>query len=138
MNGSRPDSTRGESRIFSWITTTTVVQTTIQIQSIPASAEAAQIEEKLGNVATLEPPDVRAALVFFEFSQNVPDLWRGSKMLEKRRILETLSLNRMLGDVTLVLEKRKPFDELAKRPLVTSSRGDRIRTYDPLLPKQMR
>ena len=84
--------------------------------------EAAQIEERLGNVATLEPPDVRAALAVFEFSQNVPDLWRGSKMLEKRRILEALSLNRMLGDVTLVLEKRKPFDELAKRPLVTTSR----------------
>lgn len=88
--------------------------------------EAAQIEERLGNVVTLEPPDVRAALAVFEFSQNVPDLWRGSKMLEKRRILETLSLNRMLGDVTLVLEKRKPFDELAKRLEIQLSRGDRI------------
>ena len=88
--------------------------------------EAAQIEERLGNVATLEPPDVRAALAVFEFSQNVPDLWRGSKMLEKRRILETLSLNRMLGDVTLVLEKRKPFDELAKRLEIQLSRDDRI------------
>ncbi|MEQ9410075.1 MAG: hypothetical protein RIK87_20230 [Fuerstiella sp.] len=96
--------------------------------------EAAQIEERLGNVATLEPPDVRAALAVFEFSQNVPDLWRGSKMLEKRRILETLSLNRMLGDVTLVLEKRKPFDELAKRPSIQLSRDDRIRTCDLYVP----
>lgn len=37
-------------------------------------------------------------------------------------ILDAVSLNRMLGDVTLVLEKRKPLDELAKRPSVTSSR----------------
>jgi len=36
-------------------------------------------------------------------------------------------LNRMLGDVTLVVEKRKPFDELAKRLLVTSSRGNQTR-----------
>jgi hypothetical protein len=47
-------------------------------------------------------------------------------MDQKREILESVSLNRLLGDVTLVLEKRKPFDELVKRPLVTTSRGDRI------------
>ena len=73
-----------------------------------------------------EAKDVRAALAVFEFSQKIPEIWRGSKMLEKRRILETVSLNRVLGDVTLVVEKRKPFDELVKRPLIQLSRGDRI------------
>ena len=47
-------------------------------------------------------------------------------MLEKRRILEVVSLNRVLGDVTLDLEKRKPFDELAKRLEIQLSRDDRI------------
>ena len=51
-------------------------------------------------------------------------------MDQKREILESVSLNRMLGDVTLVVEKRKPFDELAKRPLVTSSRED-CRSFEP-------
>lgn len=88
--------------------------------------ELAQLEESLGNAPSLEPVDVRAALAVFEFSQKVPEIWRGSKMLQKRRILETLSLNRIVGDVTLVLEKRKPFDELAKRPEIQLSRGDRI------------
>jgi DNA invertase Pin-like site-specific DNA recombinase len=88
--------------------------------------EAAQIEETLGCATTLEPADVRAALAVFEFSQKAPEIWRGSKMLQKRRILETLSLNRLLGDVTLVLEKRKPFDELAKRLEIQLSRDDRI------------
>jgi len=46
-------------------------------------------------------------------------------MLEKRRILEVVSLNRVLGDVTLDLEKRKPFDELAKRPSIQLSRGNK-------------
>ena len=86
--------------------------------------ELAQLEESLGNASALEPVDVRAALAVFEFSQKVPEIWRGSKMLQKRRILETLSLNRIVGDVTLVLEKRKPFDELAERPFLKKSRGD--------------
>ncbi len=45
--------------------------------------------------------DGAAALAVFEFSQKIPEIWRGSKMLEERRILETVSLNRLLGDVTL-------------------------------------
>ena len=88
--------------------------------------ELAVIEASLGKVFTVEPTDVRAALAIFEFSQKIPEIWRGSKMLEKRRILEVVSLNRVLGGVTLALEKRKPFDELAKRLPIQSSRGDRI------------
>lgn len=88
--------------------------------------ELAVLEAILSQVATADPADVRAALAIFEFSQKVPEIWRGSKMDQKREILESVSLNRMLGDVTLVVEKRKPFDELAKRPSVTSNRDDRI------------
>ena len=32
---------------------------------------------------------------------------------------------------------RKPFDLLAKGLILKDSRGDRIRTYDPLVPNQM-
>ena len=88
--------------------------------------ELATLDESLAKVAHANPTDVRTALAVFEFSQKIPEIWRGSKIDQKREILESLSLNRLLGDVTLVLEKRKPFDELAKRPLVTPSRGDRI------------
>jgi site-specific DNA recombinase len=70
--------------------------------------------------------DVQTALGVFQFAQNAAQIWRGSKMDQKREILDSVSLSRLLGDVTLVVEKRKPFDELAKRPLVTPSRGDRI------------
>lgn len=88
--------------------------------------ELAVIEASLGKVFTVEPTDVRAALAIFEFSQKVPEIWRGSKMLERRRILEVASLNRVLGDVTLELQKRKPFDELAKRPSIQLSRDEMI------------
>lgn len=101
-------------------------EATFNAKLVALRDEAAQIEEALGNATTLEPADVQAALAVFEFSQKAPEIWRGSKMLQKRRILETLSLNRIVGDATLVLEKRKPFDELAKRPEIQLSRGDRI------------
>ena len=68
--------------------------------------------------------------------RNAPEIWRGSKIAEKRELLETVSLNRTLGDVTLIAEKRKPFDIVAERPSIQLSRGDMIRTCDLLLPKQ--
>jgi len=66
------------------------------------------------------------ALVLFDWSQQAADLWRGSKNGEKRDILDALSSNRLLSDVSLVLEKRRPFDLLAERPSCQSGRGDWI------------
>ena len=65
------------------------------------------------------------------FTKNAAQIWRGSMIDQKREILESVSLNRLLGDVTLVVEKRKPFDELAKRPLVTPSR-DSDHRFEPM------
>ncbi len=54
------------------------------------------------------------------------------------QILEIVFLNCVLDDVTLVPEWRKPFDALAEGLISKDSRGERIRTFDPLLPKQVR
>ena len=88
--------------------------------------ESATVAATLATDGDMDAEDVRTAIGVFQFAQNAAQIWRGSKMDQKREILESVSLNRLLGDVTLVLEKRKPFDELVKRPLVTPSRGDRI------------
>ncbi|GJQ27336.1 MAG: hypothetical protein HBSAPP02_23680 [Phycisphaerae bacterium] len=64
------------------------------------------------------------ALTIFDWSQRATEAWRGSKMSEKRAILDTVSLNRTLSATTLYVEKRKPFCYLAERPSVSSSRGD--------------
>lgn len=88
--------------------------------------ESATLAQALATCRDFAPEDARTALGVFEFAQNAAQIWRGSNMLQKREILESVSLNRMLGDVTLVVQKRKPFDELAKRPFDTSSRDDRI------------
>ncbi len=74
----------------------------------------------------------------FELSQVLRQKWLTADCDEKRRILEIVCLDFSLVDVTLVPTKRKPFDVLAEGLLVQSSRGDRIRTCDLLVPNQSR
>jgi hypothetical protein len=57
---------------------------------------------------------------------NAADLWKRSKTGVRREILAAVSLNRKVSDVSLVLEKRKPFDLAIEGPLFLSGRGDRI------------
>lgn len=114
----------------------TIDESTLASKQTQLRDESATVATTLAACGEIDAEDVRTALGVFQFAQNAAQIWRGSKMDQKREILEAVSLNRTLGDVTLVLEKRKPFDELAKRPSDTSSRDDRIRTCDFLLPKQ--
>ena len=76
------------------------------------------------------------AVKAFELSQNLRGKWLTADYSVKRRYLEIVFLNFVLDDVTLVPTTRKPFDVLAEGLLVSSSRGDRIRTCDFLVPNQ--
>lgn len=49
----------------------------------------------------------------------------------RRQILDSVCLNRTVGDLTLCLEKRKPFDIFAERPLLKNSR-DRAQMFEPI------
>ncbi len=78
------------------------------------------------------------AVKVFELSQTLRDKWLTANYAEKRKVLEIVCLNLQLDDVSLCVSMRKPFDVLAKGLDSEKSRGDRIRTYDPLVPNQMR
>jgi len=64
-----------------------------------------------------------ADMAVFDFSQNLVDVRRGSNPARKHGILDAVSLNRCVDDVTLVVEKRKPFDYSAERPFLKDGRG---------------
>ncbi len=66
------------------------------------------------------------AMKVFDFTQNIGEVWHGSKIAGKQRILRAVSLNRTLSDVSLCLTKRKPFSFLTERPHVQPTRGDWI------------
>ena len=72
------------------------------------------------------------ALTVFDWSQKAVETWQRSKIAEKRAILEAVSLNRALSDVSLCVEKRKPFSFLAERPSIQLDRGD-CRSFEPAL-----
>ena len=104
----------------------TIDDATYTAKSDELKGEAAKAEETIERLNGDAPIDAALGLRLFDWSQNVADLWLGSNITQKREILDLLSLNRVLGDVSLVLEKRKPFDFLAERLISFDSRGDRI------------
>ncbi len=62
----------------------------------------------------------------FELSQTLNDNWLTADYRAKRRLLETVCLNFLLDDVSLVPTIRKPFDVLAEGLESAINRGDRI------------
>ncbi|NLW50602.1 MAG: hypothetical protein GXY85_07115 [Candidatus Brocadiaceae bacterium] len=64
------------------------------------------------------------ALRVFDWAQRLGELWRGLNIERRRAILETVCSNRLLDDVSLRLEKRKPFEVLAKGPECQSGTPD--------------
>ncbi|REJ79775.1 MAG: recombinase family protein [Planctomycetota bacterium] len=66
------------------------------------------------------------AVKAFELSQSLAEKWLDADHAVKRQILEIVCLNFRLDGASLVPEWRKPFDVLAEKPSVSSSRGDRI------------
>ncbi len=77
------------------------------------------------------------ALSVFDFSQNIVGIWRGSNFRGRREILECVSSNVALSDVSLMVAKRKPFDFLAERPLLENGEGSGTRTHDLRLKKPL-
>ena len=89
-------------------------------------AEMGTVTEALERLGEHDPRRATTALAAFDFSQRAADLYRGSNNATKREILDSVCLNRTLSDVSLLTTKRKPFDVLAKRPVLKNTRGDRI------------
>ena len=100
----------------------------MRTRSIPRQlkGEAKDVERELDQADQFDPQGGELALSVFDFSQNLAKIWRGSYFAVRREILNCVSLNRTLGDLTLVLAKRKPFDFLAESPFLKNSRGDWI------------
>ncbi len=100
--------------------------------------EIEHVERQLDEAGSFDTSYGDMALSVFDFSQNLASLWRGSNYAIRREILECVSSNRSISDVSLYVVKRKPFDFLAERPFLKKTRGDWIRTSDLLHPMQAR
>ncbi len=88
--------------------------------------ELADVDRQLEENPAYDHKRGELALTIFDFMQNAADLWRRSNTAQKRELLGAISLNRHVSDVSLVLEKRKPFDIAVEGPSFHYGRSDRI------------
>ena len=93
-------------------------------------SEAEGVKTSLERCGDADASGGDMALRVFDWMQRLPEIWRGSKMGTRREILESVTLNRTVSDVSLCTEKRKPFDFLAEGRLVQSGTPYRIQTCD--------
>ena len=88
-------------------------------------AEAAKTDGSMAQLGDVDPARGETALALFDWTQTAAETWRGSNNSIRREILDSVCLNRTLGDVNLVTTKRKPFDAFAEGLNSNDSRGDR-------------
>ncbi|MCO6454835.1 MAG: recombinase family protein [Pirellulaceae bacterium] len=104
----------------------TVEEVVYKAKTNELKGEAARADEELAKLGNVAPGRAEAALALFDWTQRAAVSWRGSNNATRREILESVCLNRTLGDVNLVAIKRKPFDVFAEGLEIQNSRGDRI------------
>ena len=104
----------------------TIDEAVFAVKSEQLKGEQAKVERHLQQVDRVDPSRGAAALAIFDWSQQAAEQWLGSNKAARREILDTVCLNRKLSDVSLDLEMRSPFRELAERRSLRNSRGDWI------------
>lgn len=77
-------------------------------------AEAKSIGKRLDDIESGHDIVRLKSQKIVAFSQNVQKILRGSNFTNKRTLLQLVSSNRRLSDVSLCIERVKPFDILAK------------------------
>jgi site-specific DNA recombinase len=102
----------------------TIDEATFRTKSAELKSEAAKADEVLDKVGNGHAARGDSAVAVFDWAQHAAETWRGSNIALKREILDSVCLNRILSDVSLVTIKRKPFDVFAEGLNSTDSRGD--------------
>ncbi len=95
-------------------------------KSVELRNEETALNDQLQKMGEFDPAVGRAALAVFDFVQNAAARWESSNKAVRREILGTILLKRTLSDVSLCVEKRKPFDLMAEGLSIDDSRGDWI------------
>ena len=101
----------------------TIDEAAFQTKAEELKQQAEQMDRRLAEAERFDPSYTDMALSVFDFSQNLADIWRGSKFAVRREILECVTSNRTLDNLSLCLTKRKPFDFLAERPFLRNGGG---------------
>ncbi len=115
-----------QERLLNTFLAGTIDESTFSAKSVDFKAQQAEAEQQLGALPQQDLNQGENVLKAFDFSQNLVETWRRSNSLARRELLDCISLNRTLSDVSLYIARRKPFDIFAERPFLNNSRGERI------------
>ena len=92
-----------------------VEEAAFQAKTTDLKRDLADVDESIEKAAKFDPDAPTRAPAIFDLSQNLAGLWQRSNSAHKREILECVSLNRTVSDVSLYVAKRRPFDFIAER-----------------------
>ena len=123
-----------QDRLLNAFLASTVDEGAFNAKSAELRAQLAEVERQLDGSGEVTEETGELALSVFDFSQNLAGVWRGSNFAARREILECISSNRTLSDVSLCISEKKPFDFLAEQPFLKIGRGDWTRTSDLVVP----
>ena len=114
-------------RLLTAFLTGTIDEMTMQNKTTELTLEEKSLEmsKQMSNQA-VQNDQAKHILSLFKCSQALGNFWNGSNLALKRQLLEIVSLNREVSDVSLCLKKSKPFDVIEKIAVFKKSRGDRI------------
>ncbi len=126
LNKRRTDLANMQERLLNTFLGGTIEESTFSAKSVDFKAQQADVEQQLCELPRQDLNQAENVLKAFNLSQNMVETWRRSNSLARRELLDCISLNRSLSDVSLYIVRRKPFDIFAERPFLENSRGERI------------
>jgi len=113
-----------QERLLTGFLSGSIEEPVFHAKSAQLKDELSGIEESIEEANGYDTGAPERAMAVFDFSQNLVELWHGSNFEGKRDILDCVSLNRTVTDLTLYVVKRTPFDFLAERRFLEDGRGD--------------
>ena len=125
----RTELTGMQERLLDAYLSGTISEDVFHMKSMEIKAQVEETKKALAELdyaADKEPLNGDLALSVFDWSQKVADIWWRSNSGPRREILEAVCLNRAVDDVTLYVQKRKPFCFLAEGLDFHDGRGARI------------
>jgi len=126
LNKRQTELTNMQERLLNTHLTGAIDEATFSAKSTDLKHEQADVDRQLGETTQVDLNHAETVLKAYDFSQNLAKIWRGSNSTAKRELLDCVSLNRTLSDVSLYIARRKPFDIFAERPFLKKSRGEWI------------
>ncbi|HEY3319180.1 MAG TPA: hypothetical protein VGP72_01735 [Planctomycetota bacterium] len=113
-------------RLFDAYLERMIDKATHDAKALEIQAELEQVQQARPETTTSIGELARVAANVIDLTQTAAERWRGSNWHGRRELLDILSLNRQLDEISLSVTWASPFDAFAEMADIKDGRGDRI------------